>query len=66
MPLSVALTKVLMTYDCPNCGRPLTKAGQWFKVANHFRCAQCNQTVRLTYTDKVALFERYASPVGAK
>jgi|GraSoiStandDraft_4_1057263.scaffolds.fasta_scaffold931306_1 peptide subunit release factor 1 (eRF1) len=66
MPLSLSLASVLMTYGCPRCGLALTKTGQWFKVAGHFHCAQCGQSVRLTYTEKVALFERYERHVGAK
>jgi hypothetical protein len=62
--LSVALSYVLMTYDCPHCRSPVTKTGLWFKVAGHFRCAQCGQSVRLTYSEKLTLFERYADRLG--
>ena len=65
MPLSIALTNVLMTFDCPHCGLRLTRMGSWFKSAHHFRCTQCGQSVLLTYSDKVTLFERYARPVSA-
>src|SRR4051812_35687067 len=29
--------------------------GGWFKVAGRFRCEQCGQSVRLTYSEKVTL-----------
>jgi len=66
LPLSLSVIGVLMTYDCPHCRSPHTKTGQWFISASHFRCGQCSQPIRLTYSDKVTLFERYARPTGAK
>ena len=66
MPLSNALSDVLMTFDCPHCKRPITRPGSYFKNASHLRCDHCGQSLRLTYPDKVALFDRYVRLAGAK
>jgi hypothetical protein len=48
------LTELLQTLDsCP-------KTGNWFISVSTFRCDECKNEMRLTYSDKVALFAKHA------
>jgi len=60
MPLSLRLRHVDLTLQCSYCGRPLIKNGQWFMIASRFKCAGCKREVRISYDEKVTLFERHA------
>jgi transposase-like protein len=59
MPLSNLLRCVDLTFNCPHCGHPLLKNGSWFMSAPGFKCLGCHRQVRITYTDKVALFGKH-------
>ena len=43
-----------------HCGHPLIKNGAWFMTVAHFRCEGCKREVTVTYSDKVALFDKHA------
>jgi transposase-like protein len=60
MPLSLSLHSVSMTFECPFCTRTLVKSGGWFQTIGRFKCNGCQREVRLTYSDKVALFDKHA------
>jgi DNA-directed RNA polymerase subunit RPC12/RpoP len=60
MPLSARLRDVDLTLECERCGNPIIKKGSWFSAASIFKCAECKGEVRLTYSDKVALFAKHA------
>jgi len=60
MPLSGSLHSVSMTFECPFCTRTLVKRGGWFQTIGRFKCKGCQREVRLTYADKVTLFDRHA------
>jgi transposase-like protein len=60
MPLSASLTHTEMTFECPLCGHVVIKNGSWFQVISHFTCEGCRSYIRLTYSDKIVLFEKYA------
>jgi transposase-like protein len=60
MPLSARLLPVALTFECPFCKHPLVKSGGWFQMAASFWCAGCHREVRLTYSDKLVLFEKHA------
>jgi hypothetical protein len=59
MTLSGRLTKVILAHPCPHCGNLFHKAGAWFQFIGRYKCEACKQAVRLTYNDKLALFDRY-------
>ena len=60
MTLSRRLLHADLTFHCPHCGLAITKSGSWFKSIVQFKCQGCQREVRLTYTDKIALFEKHA------
>jgi transposase-like protein len=60
MPLSAILLNVEMAFECPLCGHALVKRGSWFQTIGRFQCRGCQDPVRLSYKDKLALFERHA------
>jgi DNA-directed RNA polymerase subunit RPC12/RpoP len=60
MPLSVRLRNVDLTLECKRCGHLIVKQGVWFTTASIFKCNECKGEVRLTYSDKVALFAKHA------
>jgi hypothetical protein len=60
MSLSLRLRNVDLTLECKYCGGQKIKKGQWFLVIAKFTCENCKREVRLTYKDKIALFERHA------
>jgi transposase-like protein len=60
MPLSLSLHSVSMIFECPFCTRALVKSGSWFQTIGRFKCNGCQREVRLTYSDKVALFDKHA------
>ena len=60
MTLSAGLRAVDLTLQCEFCGHLLVKRGTWFMTASTFKCAECKGEVRLTYSDKVALFAKHA------
>ena len=60
MTLSARLRDADLTLECERCGHLMTKKGGWFITASIFKCAECRGEVRLTYSDKVALFAKHA------
>ena len=60
MPLSRALSKVLLTRPCPNCGHDLQKNGSWFMTVAHYMCEGCQLGIVLSYEGKVELFDAHA------
>jgi transposase-like protein len=61
--LSPVLSSVNLTFHCPHCGHALVRPGKWFKSATRFKCDACKADVRLTYSRKLALFERHLEGV---
>lgn len=61
MPLCQNLCPLEMTFKCPRCGLALLKPGRWFQVASKYRCEGCQSEIRITYPDKIALFQKYAA-----
>ncbi|RUX72353.1 hypothetical protein EN962_30700 [Mesorhizobium sp. M7A.F.Ca.CA.001.09.2.1] len=59
MPLPQTLSSIEMTLECPACGTAFIKPGRWFIAAAHYRCEGCQRLHRLTYPEKVELFDRY-------
>ena len=59
MALSPSLYHLLMTWQCPVCGHQQQKSGSWIQSAQFIKCESCGERVRLTYADKVALFDRH-------
>jgi hypothetical protein len=66
MPLSRQLLHVDLTLECKHCGRSIIKKGSWFAVVHRFKCEGCNREVSITYSDKIALFNKYARPITAQ
>jgi transposase-like protein len=66
MPLSSNLRHVELTLQCKYCGHSIIKKGVWFVVIHRFTCEGCNRQVPMTYSDKVALFNKYAAPSRPK
>ena len=60
MPLSSSLRSVDLTFECPACNYAKVESGAWFQAVGRFKCEGCQREVRLTYADKVALFEKHA------
>lgn len=66
MSLSTRLRRVDLVLECKYCGHPIIKKGAWFMSAHHFECEGCKRDVPITYSDKVALFAKYAHLAQAK
>ena len=60
VPLSSKLRYVDLTLECESCCHLIVRKGVWFMTASTFKCDQCKATLRLTYSDKLALFAKYA------
>ncbi|SDR64223.1 hypothetical protein SAMN05519103_09543 [Rhizobiales bacterium GAS113] len=60
MTLSSKLNDVLFLLGCPHCGREENKKGSWLKSARRFLCAGCGGETRVTYSDKIMLFEKHS------
>jgi len=55
-----------MIFNCPNCNHPLAKNGAWFAAMARFKCVGCKRYVPMTYSDKLALFDRHAHLIDKK
>ncbi|MBZ9986764.1 hypothetical protein LB572_06615 [Mesorhizobium sp. BH1-1-5] len=64
MALSNRLFDQDLTFQCPRCHVLLVKKGSWIKSITSFKCERCQETVRLPYGDKLAIFERHLRLVG--
>jgi transcription elongation factor Elf1 len=60
MPLSGTLRTIDLTFECPICGHAFVNTGNWFMTVGRFTCEGCGGDIRLTYHDKLALFEKHA------
>jgi hypothetical protein len=60
MPISVRLDRVDLTLKCNHLNNLLIKKRRYFMTASTFKCDACNGELRLTYSDKVALFAKHA------
>ena len=60
MSLSPRLVSVGLTFQCPQCNFAVIKNGSWFQVVSHYKCEGCGRAIRITYSDKIAIFNRHA------
>jgi hypothetical protein len=60
MTLSAGLRNVDITFDCKLCSHPITKSGAWVIAISSFKCDKCGGELHLGYSDKVALFAKFA------
>jgi transposase-like protein len=60
MPLTMGLLDVILSHSCPHCGHKHEKKGSWFQTIGRYTCLTCHRSVRITYDDKVRLFEMNA------
>ena len=66
MPLP-RLPDVSFAHHCPHCGTLRVNTGLWFYSFGRYKCDSCNNTVRLTYEDKIKLLNGAPqSEVGTK
>ncbi len=59
MPLSMRLRDVPLTFPCPHCKHATVRNGSWFTTAGHFNCDGCNTRLRITYPQKLELFDKH-------
>lgn len=59
MGLAQDLSDVTLTFECPNCSHPMVRKGSAIRTIAHFICDGCKAKVRLTYPQKLAIFERH-------
>ena len=60
MTLSARLRNVDLTLEYERCGHSIIKKVDWFICVSTFKCDRCKGGLRLTYSDKVALFAKHA------
>jgi hypothetical protein len=61
LPLSNKLADVMLAHPCARCGHLLRRLGSWFMTAANYRCENCGAANRITYPQKVRLFEANAA-----
>ncbi|PAP98061.1 MAG: hypothetical protein E5Y88_24835 [Mesorhizobium sp.] len=70
MSLSPSLFSVGLTFQCPQCNFTVIKNGSWFQVVSHYKCEGCGREIRITYPDKIGIFQKHAHlaapPPGAR
>jgi transposase-like protein len=59
MKLSAKLNDLPLIFGCPHCAREQTKNGSWFKSVSRFLCVGCGHEARITYEDKIRIFEKH-------
>lgn len=59
MGLAKDLSNVALTFHCPDCSYPAVRKGSALRTIAHFRCHGCNAKVRITYQQKLAIFEKH-------
>ena len=59
MGLAEDLSDVALTFDCPECSHPTVRKGSVLRTIAYIRCDGCNAKVRITYPQKVAIFEKH-------
>lgn len=65
MGLSIELNNVHLCFPCKYCNHAHVKAGRWFVTQSAFVCDGCGHTNRITYQQKMELFERARSGVNS-
>jgi transposase-like protein len=60
MSLTKDLLDVSLSHKCPSCGHSHQRSGKIFRAITHYVCEACGTDVRLTYPDKLALFQANA------
>jgi hypothetical protein len=58
--LSLLLRDIVLRHPCQCCGHMHEKTGEWFLRSRQFTCAACRTTARITYDDKIKLFDDHA------
>jgi hypothetical protein len=66
MSLSARLRHVDLTLECKYCGHLIIKQGDWFTVIHRFKCEGCNRETPMTYSDKIALFNKHAHLIASQ
>ena len=59
MALSNDLHDKNLVFQCQRCSRTIVRKGSWIKSIKTFRCEGCRSEVRMTYGQKLAIFERH-------
>ncbi|WP_292662902.1 hypothetical protein [Mesorhizobium sp.] len=59
MGLAEDLSDVALTFECPDCSHPAVRKGSALRTIPHFKCDGCNAKVRITYPQKLAIFEKH-------
>lgn len=59
MGLAENLSDVALTFDCPECSHPTVRKGSALRTIAHIRCDGCSTKVRITYPQKLAIFEKH-------
>lgn len=59
MGLAEDLSDVALTFECPDCSHPAVRKGSALRTVAHFKCDGCNAKVRITYPQKLAIFEKH-------
>lgn len=59
MPLSIDLHDKNLMFKCPNCHKTIIRRGSWIKSITTFKCEGCRAKVRMTYGQKLAIFEHH-------
>ncbi|RWK44418.1 hypothetical protein [Mesorhizobium sp.] len=59
MGLAEDLSDVALTFACPDCSYPAVRKGSALKTIARLRCDGCNAKVRITYPQKLAIFEKH-------
>jgi transposase-like protein len=57
--LAENLSDVALAFECPYCSHPTVRKGSALRTIAHIRCDGCNAKVRITYPQKLAIFERH-------
>ncbi|MER8864007.1 hypothetical protein NKI19_09800 [Mesorhizobium sp. M0751] len=59
MGLAEDLSDVALTFECPDCSHPAVRKGSALRAIAHIKCDGCNAKVRITYPQKLAIFEKH-------
>jgi hypothetical protein len=59
MGLAENLSDVALAFECPNCSHPAVRKGSALRTIAHIRCDGCDAKVRITYPQKLAIFEKH-------
>ena len=59
MGLAEDLSDVALAFECQECSHPTARKGSVLRTIAFIRCEGCNAKVRITYPQKVAIFEKH-------